>query len=58
MPIDITKDIQPMNAFRNRSAEFLEHLRTSKRPLRFCQLSRQLGPGLVAGSATGRPQVG
>ncbi|MBV8705004.1 MAG: ParA family protein, partial [Acetobacteraceae bacterium] len=25
---------------------------------RFCQLSRQLGPGLVAGSATGRLRVG
>lgn len=33
MPIDITKDIQPMTAFRNRSAAFLAHLRTSKRPL-------------------------
>lgn len=33
MPIDITKDIQPMTAFRNRSAEFVAHLRSSKRPL-------------------------
>lgn len=33
MPIDITKDIQPMTAFRNRSAEFVKHLRSSKRPL-------------------------
>jgi len=33
MPIDIAKDIQPMTAFRNRSAEFVEHLRASKRPL-------------------------
>lgn len=31
--IDITADIQPMTAFRNRSAEFVEHLRTSKRPM-------------------------
>ena len=31
--MDITKDIQPMTAFRNHSAEFMRHLRESKRPL-------------------------
>ena len=31
--MDITKDIQPMTAFRNRSAEFMRHLRESKRPV-------------------------
>lgn len=31
--MDITKDIQPMTSFRNRSAEFLEHLRATHRPM-------------------------
>jgi prevent-host-death family protein len=31
--MDITKDIQSMTTFRNNSAEFLEHIRQSKRPL-------------------------
>ena len=31
--MDITKDIQPMTAFRNHSAEFMRHLRETKRPL-------------------------
>ena len=31
--MDITKDIQPMTAFRNHSAEFMQHLRETKRPL-------------------------
>jgi prevent-host-death family protein len=31
--MDITKDIQSMTTFRNNSAEFLEHLRQTKRPL-------------------------
>lgn len=31
--MDITKDIQPMTAFRNHSAEFMRHLRATKRPV-------------------------
>jgi prevent-host-death family protein len=31
--MDITKDIQPMTTFRNHSAEFLQHLKTTKRPV-------------------------
>jgi prevent-host-death family protein len=31
--MDITKDIQPMTAFRNHSAEFMRHLRETKRPV-------------------------
>jgi prevent-host-death family protein len=31
--MDITKDIQPMTTFRNHSAEFMAHLKQTKRPL-------------------------
>lgn len=31
--MDITKDIQPMTTFRNHSAEFMEHIRKTKRPV-------------------------
>lgn len=31
--MDITKDIQPMTAFRNHSAEMMQHLRDTKRPM-------------------------
>jgi prevent-host-death family protein len=31
--MDITKDIQPMTAFRNHSAEFMRHLKDTKRPV-------------------------
>ena len=31
--MDITKDIQPMTTFRNHSAEFMQHLRKTKRPV-------------------------
>jgi prevent-host-death family protein len=31
--MDITKDIQPMTAFRNNSAKFMRHLRETKRPV-------------------------
>jgi PHD/YefM family antitoxin component YafN of YafNO toxin-antitoxin module len=31
--MDITKDIQPMTRFRNHSAEFMEHLKKTGRPL-------------------------
>jgi prevent-host-death family protein len=31
--MDITKDIQPMTTFRNHSAEFMAHLKLTKRPL-------------------------
>jgi len=31
--MDITKDIQPMTTFRNHSAEIMQHLRATKRPL-------------------------
>jgi prevent-host-death family protein len=31
--MDITKDIQPMTAFRNHSAEFMRHLRETGRPV-------------------------
>ncbi|MGC8474881.1 MAG: type II toxin-antitoxin system prevent-host-death family antitoxin [Acetobacteraceae bacterium] len=31
--MDITKDIQPMTAFRNHSAAFLRHLRQTRRPV-------------------------
>jgi prevent-host-death family protein len=31
--MDITKDIQPMTAFRNHSADFMRHLRETGRPL-------------------------
>ena len=31
--MDITKDIQPMTTFRNRSAEIMRHLRETGRPV-------------------------
>lgn len=31
--MDITKDIQPMTMFRNHSADFMRHLRDTKRPM-------------------------
>lgn len=31
--MDITKDIQPMTRFRNNSAEFMQRIRETKRPL-------------------------
>jgi prevent-host-death family protein len=31
--MDITQDIQPLTNFRNHSAEFLAHLKATKRPL-------------------------
>ena len=31
--MDITKDIQPMTAFRNHSAAFMRHLRETRRPV-------------------------
>ncbi len=31
--MDITQDIQPMTAFRNQSAEFVRHLKTTGRPV-------------------------
>jgi prevent-host-death family protein len=31
--VDITKDIQPMTTFRNRSAEIMRHLRETGRPV-------------------------
>ncbi len=31
--MDITKDIQPMTTFRNHSAEFMAHIKATKRPL-------------------------
>ena len=31
--MDITKDIQPMTNFRNHSAEFLRHMRQTRRPV-------------------------
>ena len=31
--MDITKDIQPMTTFRNHSAEIMQHLKTTKRPM-------------------------
>lgn len=31
--MDITKDIQPMTFFRNHSAEVLQHLKATKRPV-------------------------
>lgn len=31
--MDITKDIQPMTAFRNQSAEFVRHLKETGRPI-------------------------
>jgi len=31
--MDITKDIQPMTTFRNRSAEILRHLKVTQRPV-------------------------
>ena len=31
--MDITKDIQPMTTFRNRSAEILRHLKATQRPV-------------------------
>jgi prevent-host-death family protein len=31
--MDIIKDIQPVTTFRNHSAEFLNHIRETKRPL-------------------------
>lgn len=31
--MDVTKDIQPMTTFRNHSAQIMEHLRSTKRPV-------------------------
>jgi prevent-host-death family protein len=31
--VDITKDIQPMTTFRNHSAEFMAHIKKTKRPV-------------------------
>jgi len=31
--MDITKDIQPMTTFRNHSAEIMQHLKVTKRPV-------------------------
>jgi prevent-host-death family protein len=31
--MDITRDIQPMTTFRNRSAEMLQHLKATRRPM-------------------------
>ena len=31
--MDITKDIQPMTTFRNHSAEIMQHLKHTKRPM-------------------------
>jgi prevent-host-death family protein len=31
--MDITKDIQPMTTFRNHSAEIMQHLKDTKRPI-------------------------
>jgi prevent-host-death family protein len=31
--MDITKDIQPMTTFRNHSAEFMQHIKKTKRPV-------------------------
>jgi prevent-host-death family protein len=31
--LDITKDIQPMTTFRNHSAEIMQHLKDTKRPV-------------------------
>jgi len=31
--MDITQDIQPMTTFRNRSADFMKHIRETGRPL-------------------------
>jgi prevent-host-death family protein len=31
--VDITKDIQPMTTFRNHSAEIMQHLKDTKRPV-------------------------
>jgi len=31
--MDITKDVQPMTTFRNHSAEIMQHLRDTKRPV-------------------------
>ena len=31
--MDITKDIQPMTTFRNHSAEIMQHLKKTKRPV-------------------------
>ena len=31
--MDITKDIQPMTTFRNHSAEFMQHIKETKRPV-------------------------
>lgn len=31
--MDITRDIQPMTTFRNHSAEFMAHIKATKRPL-------------------------
>jgi prevent-host-death family protein len=32
-PVDITKDIQPMTTFRNHSAEIMQHLKVTRRPV-------------------------
>ncbi len=31
--MDITKDIQPMTTFRNHSADFMQHIKATQRPL-------------------------
>ena len=31
--MDITKDIQPMTTFRNHSAEFMQHIKETRRPI-------------------------
>ena len=33
VPMDVTKDIQPMTTFRNHSAEIMRHLKETKRPV-------------------------
>jgi len=33
LPMDITKDIQPMTTFRNHSAEFMQHIKETRRPI-------------------------
>ncbi len=32
-PVDIIKDIQPMTTFRNNSAEIMQHLKATQRPM-------------------------
>ncbi len=31
--VDVTRDIQPMTTFRNHSAQIMEHLKATKRPV-------------------------